>query len=277
MSNVSLIQLISCNRVDENFARIQDLLQQLQPASKQWVLLPENAIIFGDKQDYLRNSEELGNGPIQARLSQLAQEFDIYLVCGSLPIKSPEASRVFTSCLVFSPQGDLVKHYHKLHLFDALVEDGKGAYQESATFKPGNDLACLHTPEFNVGLSICYDLRFPALFQQLRMAGAQVIMVPAAFTYVTGQAHWLPLLQARAIETQCYIVAANQGGQHTFERQTWGHSCIIDPWGEVLGQLTTGEGVLSAPIDLAKLAQVRNRMPILEHQRIVGQRLNEKE
>ncbi|MFO6423250.1 carbon-nitrogen hydrolase family protein [Motilimonas sp. KMU-193] len=277
MSNVSLIQLISCNRVDENFARIEDLLTQLQPKSKQWVLLPENAIVFGDKQDYLNHSEALGNGPIQARLSKLAQAYDIYLVCGSLPIKSPESSRVYTSSLVFSPQGELVQHYHKLHLFDALVADGKGAYKESATFKPGNDIACVSTADFNVGLTICYDLRFPALFQQLRMAGAQVIMVPAAFTYVTGKAHWLPLLQARAIETQCYIVAANQGGQHSFERQTWGHSCIIDPWGEVLGQLTTGEGVLSAPIDLAKLAQVRHRMPILEHQRIVGQRLNEKE
>lgn len=277
MSNVSLIQLISCNRVDENLARIRDLLQQLQPQPKQWVLLPENAVIFGDKQDYLKHSETLGKGPIQTCLGKLAQEFDIYLVCGSLPIKSPELARVYTSSLVFSPDGELLQHYHKLHLFDALVADGKGAYQESATFKPGNDIACVSTPELNVGLSICYDLRFPSLFLQLRMAGAQVIMVPAAFTYVTGQAHWLPLLQARAIETQCYIVAANQGGQHSFERQTWGHSCIIDPWGEVLGQLTTGEGVLSAPIDLAKLAQVRQRMPILEHQRIVGQRLNEKE
>ncbi|MCE2572114.1 carbon-nitrogen hydrolase family protein [Motilimonas eburnea] len=277
MSNVSLIQLISCNHVDKNFARIADLLKQLQPQPKQWVLLPENAIVFGDKQDYLRCSEDLGHGPYQARLSQLAQAFDIFLVCGSFPIKSPEASRVFTTTLVFSPQGELVQHYHKLHLFDALVADEKGAYQESATFKPGNHITCVSTPTLNVGLSICYDLRFPALFQQLRMAGAQVIMVPAAFTYTTGQAHWLPLLQARAIETQCYIVAANQGGAHSFERKTWGHSCIIDPWGDVIGQLTTGEGVLTAPIDLVKLAQIRNSMPILEHQRIVGQRLNEKE
>ncbi|MCE0555792.1 carbon-nitrogen hydrolase family protein [Motilimonas sp. E26] len=277
MNNVSLIQLISCSKSADNLARIEQLLYQLAPKPKQWVLLPENAIIFGVKQDYLAAREKLGDGPLQGALAKLAQRFNIYLVCGSFPIESEEADRVYTSSLVFSPQGLLIKHYHKLHLFDAQVADGKGSYQESATFKPGNKLAYLNENGLTLGLTICYDLRFPALFQQLRQAGAQVIFVPAAFTYVTGKAHWLPLLQARAIETQCYIVAANQGGDHSKERQTWGHSCIIDPWGEIVDQLELGEGVLSAAVDLTKLDDIRRRMPVMEHQRIVGQRLNEKD
>ncbi|MDO6524159.1 carbon-nitrogen hydrolase family protein [Motilimonas sp. 1_MG-2023] len=277
MNNVSLIQLISCSKSADNLARIEQLLYQLAPKPKQWVLLPENAIIFGVKQDYLAAREKLGDGPLQDALAKLAQRFNIYLVCGSFPIESEEADRVYTSSLVFSPQGQLIKHYHKLHLFDAQVADGKGSYQESATFKPGNQLAYLNENGLTLGLTICYDLRFPALFQQLRQAGAQVIFVPAAFTYVTGKAHWLPLLQARAIETQCYIVAANQGGDHSKERQTWGHSCIIDPWGEIVDQLELGEGGLSAAVDLTKLDDIRRRMPVMEHQRIVGQRLNEKD
>ncbi|MCE2596052.1 carbon-nitrogen hydrolase family protein [Motilimonas cestriensis] len=277
MNNVSLIQLISCSKSADNLARIEQLLYQLAPKPKQWVLLPENAIIFGVKQDYLAAKEKLGAGPLQDALAKLAQRFNIYLVCGSFPIESEEADRVYTSSLVFSPQGQLIKHYHKLHLFDAQVADGKGSYQESDTFKPGNQLAYLNENGLTLGLTICYDLRFPALFQQLRLAGAQVIFVPAAFTYVTGKAHWLPLLQARAIETQCYIVAANQGGDHSKERQTWGHSCIIDPWGEIVEQLELGEGVLSAAVDLTKLEDIRRRMPVMEHQRIVGQRLNKKD
>jgi predicted amidohydrolase len=277
MNNVSLIQLISCSRADKNLARITHLLHELTPKPKQWVLLPENALVFGAKEDYLNASESLGRGPLQSALAELAQRFNIYLVCGSFPIKSEEAERVYTSSLVFSPQGELIQHYHKLHLFDAQVNDGKGSYRESNTFKPGKALNCFHENGLTLGLSICYDLRFPAMYQALRLAGAQVIFVPAAFTYVTGKAHWLPLLQARAIETQCYIVAANQGGEHSKERQTWGHSCIIDPWGEVVGQLEMGEGVLSATIDLTKLDDIRRSMPVMEHQRIVGQSVNEKD
>jgi predicted amidohydrolase len=176
--------------------------------------------------------------------------------------------------LVFSPQGKLICHYHKLHLFDALVTDKKGIYKESDTFMAGQDTALFDwaldpSTTVKVGLAICYDLRFPALFQTLRAQGAEVILVAAAFTKVTGQAHWQPLLQARAIETQCYIVAANQGGEHLCGRETFGHSMVISPWGEIVTQLQFGEGVIQAGFEKPLLEEVRRAMPVILHNRFI--------
>ncbi|RJG49991.1 carbon-nitrogen hydrolase family protein [Motilimonas pumila] len=274
MKSVSLIQLISCSEPHKNLQQIKQALIAMQPMPEQLVLLPENALVFGERADYLRHQEVLGQGPLQRELAQLAARYGIYLVCGSMPITSDEPERVYTSSLVFDPQGQLCAHYHKMHLFDVDVADGHGAYRESATFKPGEQLSCVDLGEVKLGLSICYDLRFPALFQNLVAQGANVILVPAAFTQVTGQAHWLALLQARAIETQCYIVAANQGGEHENKRQTWGHSCIISPWGEILSQLTQGVGHLAQSLDLAHLASIRQKMPVQQHQRFISKPLD---
>ncbi len=274
INNLAAIQMISERDASSNLLRLRALLQELAPTPNQLVLLPENALGFADKESYLLLAEDLGCGFYQAQLSALAKQYQCYLVCGSFPISSEEKDKVFTSTLVFSPQGRLICHYHKLHLFDALVSDNKGSYKESDTFMAGQDTVVFDwnlNPDttVKVGIAICYDLRFPALFQTLRAQGAEMILVSAAFTKVTGEAHWQPLLQARAIENQCYIVAANQGGEHPCGRETFGHSMIISPWGEVLKQLQFGEGVIQGCFEKSLLEEVRRAMPVSSHNRFI--------
>ncbi|MFT7053416.1 MAG: putative amidohydrolase [Psychromonas sp.] len=264
--NLSAIQMLSLSIPSENLARLEALLAELSPAPGQLVLLPENALCIADKERYLALSENLWKGHYQSLLSALAKRYQCYLVCGSFPIKSPIADKIFTTCLVFSPLGELISHYHKMHLFDAVVPDKKGLYKESDTFIPGQEVKLFNWDcgdySVKVGLTICYDLRFPGLFQTLRQQGADIILVPAAFTQTTGQAHWLPLLQARAIENQCYIIAANQSGS-----EKYGHSMIISPWGEVLEQLEDGEGSIKHLFERSQIDKIRQAMPILEHNR----------
>ena len=271
VSQLSAIQMVSGANIDKNLSMLKTQLKILSPKKDQLVLLPENALCFADKQQYLQLAEPLGEGKYQQQLSQLAQQFSCYLICGSFPILSDTSGKIYTTSLVFSPMGKLISHYHKIHLFDAIVADKQKAYKESDTFIAGNTLQLFkwQTPQgcFNVGLAICYDLRFPALFQSLRAQGADIILLPAAFTQVTGKAHWHALLRARAIENQCYIVAANQGGLHACARQTYGHSMIVCPWGEVLGELPKGEGVVSATLNIQKLHELRQQMPIITHNR----------
>jgi predicted amidohydrolase len=195
-------------------------------------------------------------------------------VAGSIPIASCPADRLLdkhvrAACLVINDCGDEVARYDKIHLFDVDVADDKGRYRESATVAAGDQVVLVDTPCGRLGLTICYDLRFAAQFHQLRQQGAEIITVPSAFTATTGAAHWQVLLRARAIETQCYIVAPNQSGRHSATRCSYGHSMIIDPWGEVLACLQAGCGVVSAEIDLEKLTAVRKGMPIQDHQRLV--------
>ena len=271
MFNLSAIQMVSGRDPDKNLAQLTTLLAALSPAPGQLVLLPENALCVAEKKSYTALSEVLGDGYYQRQLSALAKQYQCYLVCGSFPIKSAIADKIFTTSLVFSPLGKLLSYYHKIHLFDAQVPDKTGLYRESDAFVPGQEIklfdwAC-GEGSVKVGLAICYDLRFPGLFQKLRSSGAEVLLVPAAFTQTTGQAHWLPLLQARAIENQCYIIAANQGGLHYDDRQTYGHSMIISPWGEVIKQLQYGEGCIQSPFEKPSLEQIRLAMPINEHNR----------
>ncbi|MFT6926284.1 MAG: putative amidohydrolase [Psychromonas sp.] len=264
--NLSAIQMLSVSVASENITRLELLLAALSPVPGQLVLLPENALCIADKKHYLGLSENLGQGYYQSMLSALAKRYQCYLVCGSFPIKSPVTDKIFTTCLVFSPSGELLSHYHKMHLFDARVADQKGLYKESDTFIPGQEVKLFNwqcgAHSVKVGLTICYDLRFPGLFQTLRQQGADIILVPAAFTQTTGEAHWLPLLQARAIENQCYIIAANQSG-----REKYGHSMIISPWGEVLEQLKDGEGSIHHLFEKSQIEKIRQAMPILEHNR----------
>ena len=272
---LSAIQMLSVSDPDTNLSRLKQLLGELSPAENQLVLLPENALSFSDTANYFSLAEELGCGYYQEQLGSLAKQYQCYLVCGSFPIKSEENDKVFTTSLVFSPQGKLICHYHKIHLFDAVVTDQKGLYKESDTFMAGQDTALFDccfdsSASVKVGLAICYDLRFPALFQTLRAQGAEIILVSAAFTKVTGEAHWLPLLQARAIENQCYIIAANQGGLHPCGRETFGHSMIISPWGEVLSQLQLGEGVIQAAFEKQLVEKVRQTMPVALHNRFTN-------
>ncbi|WP_022941427.1 carbon-nitrogen hydrolase family protein [Psychromonas hadalis] len=273
-SSLGALQLVSTASPEENLNRIKQLLTALAPVKNQLILLPENVLSFAMREDYLVLAEPLDDGFWQTQLSHLAKQYSIYLVCGSFPIKSAVKAKIYTSSLVFSPTGKLICHYHKIHLFDALVADQQAVYKESDTFIAGKSLQLFNWQtaqgSYKVGLAICYDLRFPALFQALRRQGADILLLPAAFTQVTGKAHWLPLLQARAIENQCYIVAANQGGKHLCSRETYGHSMIISPWGEVLDQLEMGEGCVTAPFNKIKLDELRTSMPITTHNQFIS-------
>ena len=264
------IQLNSGAEWWHNRREIAALLAALPAERPCLVLLPENFACLGAVSDYHALAEPLGQGPIQHQLSAWAREYGIWLVAGSLPICSSDPSevRVHTTSLVYDEDGRLQGHYHKLHLFDVQVADGHGSYRESASFVAGDDWQVVESPLGRLGLSICYDLRFPELYRRLRVAGAEILLVPAAFTKVTGEAHWLPLLRARAIENQCYVVAANQCGHHGGSRQTWGHSVIIDPWGVVLAEAADKPDLIQAKLERSLLEQIRADMPVMGHARL---------
>ena len=263
--NLVAIQLNSGVQWELNRQQIVEQLAALPDERPCLVLLPENFACLGATADYQAVAETLGDGPIQRQLAAWARENEIWLVAGSLPTRVTGETRLHTSSLVYGPDGSLQGHYHKLHLFDVDVADGHGHYRESASFVPGEQWCVIDTPFGGLGLSICYDVRFPELYRQLRAAGASVLLVPAAFTHVTGEAHWLPLLRARAIENQCYVLAIGQGGLHENRRETHGNSMLIDPWGVVLTRRDKGEGVVIGDLDHARIAEVRASLPALKH------------
>ncbi|WP_116474438.1 carbon-nitrogen hydrolase family protein [Zobellella maritima] len=251
-----------------NQATLERLLGQLPPERPLLVQLPENAVVFGSKASALSCAEPLGDGPIQAQMAAWASRLGIWLVVGAMPTRIINSEKLHSSCLVYNDKGELVGHYHKLHLFDVEVADGHGRYQESSTYQAGDGLTVIDSPFGRLGLSICYDLRFPELYRALRDQGADILLVPSAFTRVTGQAHWMPLLQARAIENQCYVLAAAQVGDHGNGRETWGHSVIITPWGEIQACLPKGEGLVAADVNSTRLAAIRRQMPVAQHARM---------
>lgn len=268
------IQMVSSDNIEDNFTQIEAQLKQIEQDTStkhKLVLLPENALLFANRECYLKHAEQIGEGPIQTVLKTLAKRYACTLICGSMPTLTEQKDKIHTSCLVFSAQGELLGYYHKMHLFDADVSDSMGAYRESDTFVAGQQVKVIDCGFAKVGLAICYDLRFPGLFQALREQGAEIIVLPAAFTKVTGEAHWQPLLRARAIETQCYILAANQGGEHfqgredITSRATYGHSMVIDGWGRVLDEMQLGVGLAQAEFVREQLFQVRKAMPIMQH------------
>lgn len=251
----------------ENQVQIANLLHRLPDERPCLVLLPENFACMGSTDDFRRVAENLGSGRIQRQLGEWAREFGIWLVAGSLPTLTPQMNRLHDTSLVYNPQGELVDFYHKLHLFDVELAEDKVWYRESDTFAAGTHTTVVPTPLGGVGLSICYDLRFPELYHLLRQRGADILLVPSAFTQSTGQVQWLPLLQARAIENQCYVVAANQCGLHSGNLETWGNSMIICPWGNVLALQGAQPGLISAKIDLQKHQHIRKTMPVIRHAR----------
>jgi len=270
---LAAIQLVSGRHWQDNREQIAAELPALPKERPLLVLLPENFALFGERQGYLDGAEAIGEGPIQKQLADWARDHGIWLVAGAMPTRMPTpipgSSHIHTSSLVFDPKGDLKGHYHKIHLFDVDVADNQGRYRESETFSPGQDPVLVDSPFGPLGLSICYDLRFPELYRRLARAGARVLLVPAAFTAVTGEAHWEPLLRARAIENQCYVVAANQGGTHETGRQTWGHSMVIDPWGRVLACRPSGAGTVLAEMDAGLIDELKCTMPVLQHARLL--------
>lgn len=269
MERVGLIQMTSGPDVAENLAYIATQVAALAEAGAQLIVTPENCVVFGNRTDYHQNAELLGEGVAQRYFASLAKQHKVWLVVGSMPIQ--RAQGVTTTTLVFDPSGTCMAEYDKLHMFDVDVADGHSRYRESETFMPGTQIVSLETSMAHLGLTICYDVRFPQLYSELAQRGANLIIVPAAFTAVTGKAHWEALLRARAIESQSWIVAVNQCGVHPCGRETWGHSMVISPWGEVVTSLGNQPQNLVADIDLSQVDELRAAMPVLKHTRFHNQ------
>ena len=262
MHTVAAVQMISSPSVADNLATARRLVAQAAAAGAQLVVLPEYWAIMGQQEtDKLAHAEQPGSGPIQDGMAQMARQHGIWLIGGTLPLISGEEGKVLNTTLVYDPQGEPAGRYDKIHLFG--FTRGAESYNESRTIVPGAQVRSIETPFGRVGLSVCYDLRFPELYRA--MGDCALIVVPAAFTHTTGSAHWEVLLRARAIENQCYVLASAQGGLHPNGRRTWGHSMLIDPWGEVKAVLPEGEGVVSGEIDPLFLAGVRESLPALAH------------
>lgn len=265
MHRVAAIQMVSTPTVQDNIATARRLVAQAAVDGATLVTLPEYWPIMGLRDtDKVSHAEQPGAGPIQEFMAQAAAEHGIWLIGGTLPLVSPDAGKVMNTTLVYDPAGHHVGRYDKIHLFG--FQQGTESYDEARTIVPGSDVGTFEAPFGRVGLSVCYDLRFPELYRA--MGTCALIVVPAAFTYVTGLAHWEVLLRARAIENQCYVLASAQGGTHASGRRTFGHSMLIDPWGKVVDVLAEGEGIVGGNIDQAFLDQVRGNLPALKHRKM---------
>ena len=261
-ARVAAIQMISTTRVEENLQTAGALIAEAVAQGAVLVALPEYFPIMGRRDsDKLAVREADGAGPIQDFLADAACRHGVWVVGGSMPLVASSDDKVLNTCLVFNPQGARVARYDKIHLFG--FQKGEERYNESATIEPGRQPVTFDTPFGRVGLSICYDLRFPELFRAL--GEVDLLVLPAAFTEVTGRAHWEILLRARAIENQCYVLAIGQGGVHENRRETHGNSMLIDPWGDVIARREKGAGVVIGELDHARIAEVRSSLPALTH------------
>ena len=262
---VAAIQMVSTPHVEENFATAGRLIAQAAQQGAQLVLLPEYWPILGmHEKDKVAHAEPFDAGPIQAFMSDMAREHRVWLIGGTLPLIAPEANKVLNTMVVYNPAGEHVIRYDKIHLFS--FTKGEESYDEARTIVHGTKVAAFDSPFGRIGLSVCYDLRFPELYRA--MGECALIVVPSAFTYTTGNAHWEILLRARAIENQCYVLAAAQGGRHPNGRRTWGHSMLIDPWGEIKSVLPEGEGIVIGDMDPHRLQKVRESLPALKHRKL---------
>ncbi|NLG75675.1 MAG: carbon-nitrogen hydrolase family protein [Xanthomonadaceae bacterium] len=267
---VAAIQMNSLANVEANLASARSLLEQARARGVKLAALPENFPIMGRREaDKLEAAEALGEGPIQAFLSRCARDLGMWIIGGTVPIRSEtRPGKVAAASLVFDDAGRFVARYDKIHLFDVNLPDREERYHESATIAAGSKPVVVTTPFGRIGLSVCYDVRFPELFRHLLAEGAQILCLPAAFTAATGRAHWETLIRARAIENLCYVIAPAQSGMHESGRETWGDSMIVDPWGHVLDRVReVGAGLAVAEIDLTLQQQVRERFPSLSHRR----------
>jgi nitrilase len=263
---VAAIQMVSGVSVQGNLDTARTLLREAAQAGAELAVLPEYFCLMGRQDgDKLAVRERFGDGPIQSFLRDTARELGIAVVGGTLPLEAGDDGHVRNTSLAFSREGRLLARYDKIHLF--RFDNGRERYDEARVIEAGSepvafDITARDGRSWRIGMSVCYDLRFPELYRRL---GADVLLVPSAFTHVTGQAHWETLLRARAVENLAYVIAPAQGGTHENGRRTWGHTMAVDPWGVVLGQQGTDAGVVVAELDGARLAQVREQLPALEH------------
>jgi nitrilase len=261
---IAAVQMVSGPDIAQNLRDANLLVAEAAARGAKLVALPEYfPLISGDETDKVRAREKEGAGPLQDFLRETALRHKVWLVGGSIPLEASSPDKVRNSCLVFDDAGRRVARYDKIHLFG--FQRGTEQYNESRTIEAGDEVVVFDSPVGRVGLSICYDLRFPELYRA--MGPVDLLVVPAAFTHTTGQAHWELLLRARAVENLCYVLASAQGGTHPSGRQTWGDSMAIDPWGVVLERLPKGAGVVTAEVDPARIAELRASLPALEHRR----------
>lgn len=264
-ARVAAVQMVSAAEVAPNLDCARRLVAQAAQEGAELVALPEYFCILGRHEtDKLRVREGDGSGPIQDALAEMAQRHRVWLVGGTVPIACADPARARSACLVYDDMGRRVARYDKMHLF--TFSAGSERYDEARTIEPGDAPMALESPFGRLGLSVCYDLRFPELYR--RFQKVDLWFVPSAFTALTGAAHWETLLRARAIENLCYVIAPAQGGLHANGRRTHGHSMIVDPWGEVLAERADGEGVVIADIDTGRLAEVRQSLPALDNRRL---------
>jgi nitrilase len=266
---VAAIQMVSTGVLSDNLLQARTLLEQAAQEGAELAVLPEYFCLIGQNDaDKLAIQEPFGMGPIQQFLSSTARALGLWLVGGTLPLSASSPDRVYNSSLVFNPQGDCVARYDKIHLF--RFDNGTEAYDESRVLDRGDQPTRFALPSrdghvWQIGLSVCYDLRFAELYRTYAREGVDLILVPSAFTHTTGQAHWEVLLRARAIENLSFVAAAAQGGMHPNGRRTWGQSLLIDPWGEVLAQRAQDPAVVCAELDATSLGQRRSQLPALQH------------
>ena len=274
MTKIAAVQMASGTNISANLIEVSRQISNAVTAGAKLVVLPESFAIMGlQDSDQVKVAEDEGIGPIQNFLSEQAKKNKIWIIAGTVPINlesnnTEYEKKIYAACLVYNEKGEKVSRYDKIHLFDVHLEKSNETYNESETIQAGNKAVVVETPFGKIGLSICFDLRFPELFRQLVLLGAEIIVVPAAFTASTGKAHWEVLLRARAIENLCYVVASAQGGYHVNGRETYGDSMIVDPWGVVLDRLPQGSGYVIADIDIEDINSIRKNFPVLKNRKI---------
>ena len=270
MTYVAAIQMVSTDTVGKNLELTGKLIEEAAAKKAKLITLPENFPLMGKHdEDRLAITETFNDGPLQLFLSEQSKRYKVWLLGGTIPLVSDNPEKVFATSLLFNPNGECIARYDKIHLFDVVLDENDGeSYRESKTFKSGNDIVVAQTEIGNIGLSVCYDLRFPEMYRKMHNESVQIITAPSAFTATTGKAHWETLLKTRAIENLCYLIASNQGGVHANGRETWGHSMIVDPWGEILAEVKEETGIAIAKIDIEKQTNLRKRFPVLTHRKL---------
>lgn len=268
MTKVAAIQMTSTPNVDNNLSTAKALIQEAAAAGAQLLVLPEMFVVMGSKNGKQAVKETFGSGKIQDFLATQAAENNVWIVGGTIPIACDDPNKVRAACLLYDDQGKNVARYDKIHLFDVALSKQE-VYRESDTTQAGQEIVVTSTPFGKLGLSVCYDIRFPVLFTELLNRGAEIITIPAAFTPKTGAAHWEILVRSRAIETSCYVIAAGQQGVHSPQRSSYGHTLIVDPWGRIVDEIThEGSGIAFAVLDLKALHQIRESIPVAFNQKI---------
>lgn len=265
MTKVAAIQMCSTNNLKENLLTAAQLIEQASTQGAKLAVLPEMFVLLGcDSFEKVKIKEKAGSGKIQDFISNLAIKHNIWIVAGTIPLICENPNKIRAACIVFDNNGNQVARYDKRHLFDATLSSNE-AYRESDTTEAGEDIVVVQTPAGKLGLSVCYDLRFPEHFSKLSAKGAEIISAPSAFTIKTGEAHWELLTRCRAIDTFCYLIGACQGGTHSNGRETYGHTIIISPWGDIINKsLALNADVIYANINLYKVYEIRNQIPIIQ-------------